>query len=90
MKGVDTGRSYSNYIYNDKACSMFVKSIASVSKQNIVEKLQSAKFISLTMDGSTDFTGDDLESIYTRSCSNGIIEDNFLYIGEININMHPK
>ena len=64
--------------------------IASVSKQNIVEKLQSAKFISLTMDGSTDFTGDDLEFIYTRSCSNGIKEDNFLYIGEININMHPK
>jgi phosphoribosylformylglycinamidine (FGAM) synthase PurS component len=70
--------------------SMFVKSIASVSKQNIVEKLQSAKFISLTMDGSTDFTGDDLESIDTRSCSNGIIEDNYLYIGEININMDPK
>ena len=66
---------------------MFVKSIASASKQNIVEKLQSAKFISRTMDGST---GDDLESIYTRSCSHGIIEDNFLYIGEININMHPK
>jgi hypothetical protein len=78
VKGVDTGRSYSN----DKACSMFVKSIASVSKQNIAEKLQSAKSISLTMDGSTDFTGDDLHSIYTRSCSNGIIEDNFLYIGE--------
>ena len=61
---------------------MFVKSIASVSKQNIAEKLQSAKSISLTMDGSTDFTGDDLHSIYTRSCSNGIIEDNLLYIGE--------
>jgi hypothetical protein len=55
-----------------------------------VEKLQSAKFISLTMDGSTDFTGDDLEFIYTRSCSNGIKEDNFLYIGEININMDSK
>jgi hypothetical protein len=67
VKGVDTGRSYSN----DKACSMFVKSIASVSKQNIAEKLQSAKS-----------TGDDLHSIYTRSCSNGIIEDNLLYIGE--------
>ena len=63
--------------------------IASVSKQNIVEKLQSAKFISLTMDGSTDFTGDDLEFIYTRSCSNEI-KDNFLYIGEININMDSK
>jgi hypothetical protein len=44
---------------------MFVKSIVSVSKQNIVEKLQSAKFISLTMDGSTDFTGDDLELVFT-------------------------
>lgn len=86
VKGIDTGHSYSN----DKACSMFVKSIASVSKQNIVEKLESAKFISLTMDGSTDFTEDDLESIYTRSCGNGIIEDNYLYISEININMYPK
>ena len=87
VKGVDTGHSYSN----DKACSMFVKSIASASKQNIVEKLQSAKFISLSQwMGSTDFTRDDLESIYTRSCSNGIIEDNFLYIDEININMDPK
>jgi hypothetical protein len=45
VKGVDMGCSYSN----DKACSMFVKSIASVSKQNIAEKLQSAKFISLTI-----------------------------------------
>jgi hypothetical protein len=27
VKGVDMGRRYSNYIYNDKACSMFVKSI---------------------------------------------------------------
>lgn len=78
VKGIDTGNSYTN----DKACSMFVQSIASVSKQNIVEKLQNAEFISLTMDGSTDFTGDDLESIYARTCTNGIIEDNFLYIGE--------
>jgi hypothetical protein len=37
------------------------------------------------MDGSTDFTGDALASIYTRSCSNGIIEDNFLYIGDDNL-----
>ena len=46
VKGFDTCDSYNN----DKACSMFIKSIASVSKDNVVEKLQNANFISITMD----------------------------------------
>lgn len=60
---------------------MFVKSIANVSKEGIVQKLTSAKFLSVTMDGSTDFTGDDLESVYVRSCTGGHVEDICLHIG---------
>ncbi|XP_013398487.1 E3 SUMO-protein ligase KIAA1586-like [Lingula anatina] len=33
------------------------------------------------MDGATDFSGDDLENIYVRSCNDGNIDDMFLFIG---------
>ncbi|XP_071142824.1 zinc finger protein 862-like [Mytilus edulis] len=77
-KGIDTSMNYNN----DKSCSMFIKSIANVEKEGIVQKLTSAKFLSVTMDGSTDFTGEDLESVYIRSCTSGRVEDIFLHIGE--------
>jgi len=78
-KGVDSGTSYKN----DKAGKMFVKAIANVTKQSIVDKLkQQTQFFSITIDGSTDSTGEDLESIYVRTCQNGTAEDLFLHIGD--------
>jgi hypothetical protein len=62
---------------------MFVKAIANVTKQSIVDKLkQQTQFFSITIDGSTDSTGEDLESIYVRTCQNGTADDLFLHIGD--------
>ena len=77
--GVDSGTSYKH----DKAGKMFVKAIANVTKQSIVDKLkQQTQFFSITIDGSTDSTGEDLESIYVRTCQNGTADDLFLHIGD--------
>jgi hypothetical protein len=77
---LDSGTSYKH----DKAGKMFVKAIANVTKQSIVDKLkQQTQFLSITIDGSTDSTGEDLESIYVRTCQNGTADDLFLHIARV-------
>lgn len=77
VKGLDVG---SNYL-NEKSAAMFVHSIASVTRTQVCEKLRKANFFSLTCDGATDFTGEELENVYVRICNNGKVEDFFLCIG---------
>ncbi|XP_052681368.1 uncharacterized protein LOC128162234 [Crassostrea angulata] len=48
-----------------------IKSIASVTRTQVCEKLRKANFFSLTCDGATDFTGEELENVYVRICNNG-------------------
>jgi len=43
---------------------------------------KSSNFISFPCDGCTDFSGDDMESIFIRICKNGKVEDVFFNIGE--------
>ena len=47
--GVDLGNMYRN----DKACKSFVKNIAEVEEQNLVEELKCAQFFCVLADGST-------------------------------------
>ena len=77
MKGLDVGTSY---VY-DKGAAEMVHSIASVTRKIVLEHLNEAKFFSFTVDGSCDFTGEDFESLYVRTCINGTINDEFLNIG---------
>jgi hypothetical protein len=77
-KGLNIGNAYDN----DKAAAVFVQSIANVSRDTIYQKIKSSNFISFSCDGSTDFTGDDMESIFIRICTNGKVEDLFFNIGE--------
>ena len=76
-KGLDVGAQY----INDKAGATFVKSIANVTREYVIEKLLNANFFSFTCDGSTDFTGEEQENFYVRVCTNGVIEDIFFHIG---------
>ncbi|XP_053405013.1 E3 SUMO-protein ligase KIAA1586-like [Mercenaria mercenaria] len=77
MKGLDVGTSYTT----DKGGATLLQSISSVTRAYVCQSITSAKFFSFTCDGSSDFTGDDYESIYTCTCTNGIIQDQFLSIG---------
>ena len=77
MKGLDVGESY----LNDKAAVSFVQSIANVTQEDVVSKLHSTKYFSITCDGSTDYTGEELETLYIRVCMKGKTDDTFLSIG---------
>lgn len=44
---------------------MFVHSIASETRTQVCEKLRKANLFSLTRDGAIDFTGEELENVYT-------------------------
>jgi hypothetical protein len=77
MKGLDVGTSYTT----DKGAATLLQSISSVTRTEVCQNISNAKFFSFTCDGSSDFTGDDYESIYVRTCTNGTILDQFLSIG---------
>ncbi|KAH3818876.1 hypothetical protein DPMN_120603 [Dreissena polymorpha] len=83
-KGLDVGVNYRN----DKAVASFTKAFATVVQKTTVEKLKNTQFCSFTIDGSTDFTGDDLENIYIRTVHSGRVEDTFLHIGNV-LNLAP-
>ncbi|WAR09373.1 ZN862-like protein [Mya arenaria] len=73
-------QSQKNY-RNNHAAASFLVSIAEVARKETVSKLPKSQFVSFTIDGSTDFTGDDMENIYIRTVSLGRITDSFLHIG---------
>ncbi|XP_076081027.1 zinc finger protein 862-like isoform X2 [Mytilus galloprovincialis] len=76
-KGLDVGNSY----LNDKKACEFVKNIASVSRKETRDLLKKTPFLSLTCDGSSDFMGDEYESLWVRSAQNGKIIEKFLDLG---------
>jgi hypothetical protein len=76
-KGLDVGTTY----LNDKAAAMFTESIAHTTRAGLIQRINSCDYCSFTCDGSTDFTGDDMESLYVRTSTKGIIEDTFMFIG---------
>jgi hypothetical protein len=79
-KGLDVGINY----LNDKAASMFVSSTASVTRYQVCEQLRKANFFSLTCDGVTDFTGEELENVYVLVCNKGKVDVLFFCIASPN------
>ena len=61
MKGLDVGI----YYLNDITAASFIKSIANVTQEDVVHKLDTAKYFSITCDGSTYFTGEGLNKFCT-------------------------
>lgn len=76
-KGLDIGETY----LNDKKAKEFVENIASVARTDVSLILDTAKFVSVTCDGSSDFMGDEYESLYVRSALNGKVTEKFLCLG---------
>ena len=66
---------------NDKYCAKFVDSIASVILDSVVSNIKASLFFSITCDSSADFTGDDYETLYVRTCHEGKLNDQFYFIG---------
>lgn len=67
---------------NQKACGIFIDTIASVDKEDVVALIKSASYFSITMDGSTDISTTEQETLYVRTVCNGEITSKFLKIAE--------
>ncbi|XP_023932929.1 zinc finger protein 862-like [Lingula anatina] len=76
-KGLDVGVSY----INDKKAAEFVKSIAAVEKKETSDIFKCANFVSITADGTSDFTGEEYESMFMRTCHQGKVVERFMGIG---------
>ena len=76
------GLTTSQYQSDKTAAKEIVGDIAASSRNQRKEKSWgSSTVLSATMDGTTDFMGDEMENIYTRMVSNGVVEDFFISIG---------
>lgn len=75
-KSLDIGETY----LNRKAALQFTGAIAENEKQKTIDMLGSNVY-SFMMDGSTDISGDEQESVYIRFSNNGKVVERFLGIG---------
>ena len=79
VKGIDPGES-GTYL-NGKACLNFIQCIADSERHKIINRLSSVPYFSFMMDGSTDISGDEQETIYVRFVDKGTVHEHFLDIG---------
>lgn len=61
-KGIDIRETY----LNDKAAIIFATAIAESERKKTVESLAALNFYAVMMDGSTDISGDEQETLYIR------------------------
>ena len=73
-KGVNVGQTYRN----DKSCREFLRAIAAVERKKITQQLQSANFVTIMSDGSTDVATIENEIVYIRFAIRGVIETYFI------------
>lgn len=76
-KGIDLGETY----LNDKAAIVFTTAIAESEKKKTVKCVDSSNFYAVMMDGSTDISGDEQETLYIRLAYKGEIKEKFVCIG---------
>ena len=76
-KGVDIGETYKN----GQAALKFINCIADTEKEATSALVKNSRFFSFLMDGSTDISGDEQETIYIRTARKGVISERFLAIG---------
>ena len=74
VKGLDVGAKY----ITDKSCKEFLHYIADSQRSQSFDIIRKSTFLSFAMDGTSDFMGEELESMYIRTSSRGIVSDNFL------------
>ena len=74
----DIGETY----LNDQSCATFVDYIAEGEMSKILDKIEKCNFFSLTMDGTTDFSIKEQESIFVRSAKKGNVETDFYKLVE--------
>ena len=58
--------------------AFFVDHIAGVYEDKLMSELRDATFFSLTMDGTTDISAKEQESLYVRFSSAGAVQNKFL------------
>ena len=78
IKGLKHNETYNSFYFAITFCSLIKEQIM----QNIHRELTHANFFSLSMDGSTDASSKEQESLFVRWCKEGKISSHFLCIGE--------
>ena len=78
-KGLDVGTSYRN----DKQANEFTHHIAEVAREKIRDAAQTAKFLAVISDGTTDSAALEAEMVYLRHAHRGTIAVNFA--GYVNV-----
>jgi hypothetical protein len=73
-KGLDIGSTYDNF----KAGKTFMQHIACVESDRTKSLLNNAQFFSLTIDGASDISGTEQESIYVHWCDKGVRRQRFV------------
>jgi hypothetical protein len=73
-KGLEIGHTYDN----DKAARNFLHHIAKVETQKTSDCLQEAFHFSFTIDGATDISGEEQESVYVHWCFKGVRRSRFV------------
>ena len=76
-KGQDLGTTY----LNNKACKEFVHVLAELERRKLRTLIDSCSAFSLLMDGSTDISGSEQESMFLRTCIKGVPQTVFMHIG---------
>ena len=76
-KGLDIGARYSG----EKKCREFIGFIADWQRDKSLQLWLKSPFMSFCMDGSQDFMGEEMETIYIRTAYKGVISDTFMKIG---------
>ena len=77
VKRLDVGPSYRS----DKSARTFRNCIPKTACSETAEVVQKGNFFSFTIDGATDFTGDDYENIRVRTAHDGKAYKSFLLSG---------
>jgi hypothetical protein len=87
MKGVDTGSTY----INNKRAKEFVDFIAKAELNKLKLVVESSRFMSIMSDGSTDISVKEVEMVYGRSCTAGVVKvkhyfSTYIFIQETLVN----
>ena len=75
VKGLNVGGVYRN----TSRAKEFTSVIAEVLRREIKSDLQTYKFASVIVDGSTDNSTTESEMIYIQTCKNGSVKTNFIH-----------
>ena len=84
LNDLDQAKGYtvSDTYRNEKAGGVFIDNIADIERSQMYKDIAKASFFSLTMDGTTDISAVEQETLFIRMANNGKIISKFLEICE--------